>query len=70
MISHGYRDAADADGAGLIGTWGTYNGHPLPPVAIDHVLVDRRIGVRDVQVHGVPRSDHRAVLASLMVPRA
>lgn len=68
LISHGYRDAADADGAGLIGTWGPYTGHPLPPVTIDHVLVDRRIGVRDVQVHTVPDSDHRAVLASLVVP--
>jgi endonuclease/exonuclease/phosphatase (EEP) superfamily protein YafD len=68
LIARGYRDAADADGAGLIGTWGPYSGHPLPPVTIDHVLVDRRIGVRDVQVHGVPRSDHRAVLASLVVP--
>jgi endonuclease/exonuclease/phosphatase (EEP) superfamily protein YafD len=70
VISYGYRDAADADGAGLVGTWGPYNGRPLPPVAIDHVLADRRIGVRDVQVHDVPRSDHRAVLAYLVVPRA
>jgi endonuclease/exonuclease/phosphatase family metal-dependent hydrolase len=68
LVSHGYRDAADADGAGWIGTWGPYDGDPLPPVTIDHVLVDRRIGVRDVQVHGIPRSDHRAVLASLIVP--
>jgi endonuclease/exonuclease/phosphatase family metal-dependent hydrolase len=70
LISHGYRDAADADGAGLIGTWGPYDGDLIPPVTIDHVLVDRRIGVRDVQVHGLPRSDHRAVLASLIVPAA
>jgi endonuclease/exonuclease/phosphatase family metal-dependent hydrolase len=70
LISHGYRDAADADGAGLIGTWGPYDGDPIPPVTIDHVLVDRRIGVRDVQVHGLARSDHRAVLASLIVPAA
>jgi endonuclease/exonuclease/phosphatase family metal-dependent hydrolase len=68
LISRGYRDAADTDGAGLIGTWGPYSGHSLPPVTIDHVLVDDRIGVRDVQVHAVPRSDHRSVLASLVVP--
>ena len=68
VIARGYRDAADANGSGLVGTWGPYSGHPLPPVTIDHVLVDRRIGVRDVQVHDVPRSDHRAVLASLVVP--
>jgi endonuclease/exonuclease/phosphatase (EEP) superfamily protein YafD len=70
LISRGYRDAADTDGSGLIGTWGPYDGDPIPPVTIDHVLVDRRIGVRDVQVHGLPRSDHRAVLASLIVPTA
>jgi endonuclease/exonuclease/phosphatase (EEP) superfamily protein YafD len=70
LVSHGYRDAADADGAGLIGTWGPYDDDPIPPVTIDHVLVDRRIGVRDVQVHTVHRSDHRAVLASLIVPAA
>jgi endonuclease/exonuclease/phosphatase family metal-dependent hydrolase len=70
LISRGYRDAADADGSGLTGTWGPYDGDPLPPVTIDHVLVDRRIGVRDVQVHDVPRSDHRAVLATLVVPAA
>ncbi|HET6531545.1 MAG TPA: endonuclease/exonuclease/phosphatase family protein [Actinoplanes sp.] len=70
LIGRGYRDAADADGSGLIGTWGPYDGDPIPPVTIDHVLVDRRIGVRDVQVHGVPRADHRAVLAVLTVPAA
>jgi endonuclease/exonuclease/phosphatase family metal-dependent hydrolase len=70
LVARGYHDAADADGAGLIGTWGPYDGDPIPPVTIDHVLVDRRIGVRDVQVHGLPRSDHRAVLASLVLPAA
>ena len=33
-------------GAGLVGTWGPYDGDRIPPVTIDHVLVDRRIGVR------------------------
>jgi endonuclease/exonuclease/phosphatase (EEP) superfamily protein YafD len=67
LIGTGYRDAADVAGAGLIGTWGPYDGDPIPPVTIDHVLVDRRIGVRDVSVHDVPASDHRAVLASLVL---
>ncbi len=71
LIGRGYRDAAATDGAGLVGTWGAYGRGPsLPPVTIDHVLVDRRIGVRDVEVHGVPSSDHRSVLASLTVPAA
>jgi endonuclease/exonuclease/phosphatase family metal-dependent hydrolase len=70
LISHGYRDAADADGKGLLGTWGPYIGHPVPPVTIDHVLVDTRIGVRDVQVHRIARTDHRAIISSLSVPTA
>ncbi|MEV6629159.1 endonuclease/exonuclease/phosphatase family protein [Actinoplanes sp. NPDC051470] len=71
LIARGdYRDAAAATGEGLVGTWGPYGGAPLPPVTIDHVLVDKRIGVRDVRVHGVPRTDHRSVYASLTVPAA
>jgi endonuclease/exonuclease/phosphatase (EEP) superfamily protein YafD len=65
LIASGYRDAADAAGAGLTGTWGPYDGDRIPPVTIDHVLVDRRVGVRGVWVYPVPGSDHRAVLAEL-----
>jgi Endonuclease/Exonuclease/phosphatase family len=70
LVSRGYRDAADADGKGLLATWGPYVGHPIPPVTIDHVLVDTRIGVRDVQVRQIPKTDHRSVIASLTVPKA
>jgi endonuclease/exonuclease/phosphatase (EEP) superfamily protein YafD len=70
LIARGYRDAADATGQGLIGTWGPYHGEPIPPVTLDHVLADRRIGVREVQVHNVAGSDHRSVLATLEVPVA
>ncbi|MFI5833095.1 endonuclease/exonuclease/phosphatase family protein [Micromonospora sp. NPDC051300] len=70
LIATGYTDAADAVGAGLAGTWGPYDGDPIPPVTIDHVLVDRRIAVRDVDVRSVPRSDHRALLAELRLPAA
>ncbi|GAA0508469.1 endonuclease [Paractinoplanes deccanensis] len=70
LISGGYRDAADTVGKGLIATWGPYAGRPIPPVTLDHVLVDERVGVRDVQVHGVEGSDHRSVLAVLTVPAA
>jgi endonuclease/exonuclease/phosphatase (EEP) superfamily protein YafD len=70
LIASGYHDAADTVGKGLIGTWGPYDGDPIPPVTIDHVLTDRRIGIRDVSVHDVPRSDHRAVFAALTLPAA
>jgi endonuclease/exonuclease/phosphatase family metal-dependent hydrolase len=69
LIARGYRDAADAVGEGLSGTW-PYDGRPIPKVVIDHVLVDRRIGVRQVSVWAIPRSDHRAVLATVQVPAA
>ncbi|WP_434089803.1 endonuclease/exonuclease/phosphatase family protein [Micromonospora echinofusca] len=68
LLDTGYVDAADQAGAGLVGTWGPYDGDPIPSVVIDHVLVDRRIAVRAVTVHRVPGSDHRAVLAELRLP--
>jgi endonuclease/exonuclease/phosphatase (EEP) superfamily protein YafD len=68
LVDSGYRDAADATGAGLVGTWGPYDGDPIPPVTLDHVLADRRIGVREVAVHDLPGSDHRPVYAELVLP--
>ena len=65
LVERGYRDAAEAVGAGLKPTW---QGHSAPPVTIDHVLVPERCGVLGVSVHGLPRSDHRAVLAVLALP--
>jgi endonuclease/exonuclease/phosphatase (EEP) superfamily protein YafD len=70
LIRRGYRDAADATGKGLLATWGPVAGRPIPPVTLDHVLVDKRIGVRAVSVEPVRLSDHRAVLAELSVPRS
>lgn len=70
LIGTGYRDAADTVGEGLVGSWGPYDGDPIPPVTIDHVLVDERIGVRDVKVYPVAESDHRAVIAWVTVPAA
>ncbi|MEV4709918.1 endonuclease/exonuclease/phosphatase family protein [Micromonospora sp. NPDC049374] len=70
LLGTGYVDAAASVGAGLTGTWGPYDGDPIPPVVIDHVLVDRRIAVRDVTVHPLPGSDHRMVLAELRLPTA
>lgn len=70
LIGRGYRDAADATGAGLSPTW-PYYGHPgIPRITLDHVLVDRRIGVRELSVHQIPETDHRSVVAVLTVPAA
>jgi endonuclease/exonuclease/phosphatase (EEP) superfamily protein YafD len=67
LIGTGYRDAADATGKGLSPTWGPFGGK-IPLVTLDHVLVDKRIGVHEVHVHAVTGSDHRALIASLTVP--
>jgi endonuclease/exonuclease/phosphatase family metal-dependent hydrolase len=68
VLSNGYTDAADALGKGLIATWGPYDGSPIPPVTIDHVLVDQRIKVDDLAVHDQRFSDHRAIVATVTLP--
>lgn len=68
LIATGYRDAAASVGAGLTPTWGAYGRRKVPPVTLDRVLADRRVGVRGVSVHPLPDSDHRAVLVELVLP--
>ena len=67
VIATGYSDAAAQVGAGLHSTW-PVGRHIPPPVTIDHVLADERIGVRAVSVHTIPGTDHRAVFAELQLP--
>ncbi|WP_445151912.1 endonuclease/exonuclease/phosphatase family protein [Baekduia sp. Peel2402] len=64
----GYVDAADAVGKGYDTTWPAGRDFP-PEITIDHVLIDPRMRADDVSVHVVPRSDHRAVIARVRVPR-
>lgn len=68
LISSGYRDAGDVKGKGLTATWGPYDGDRIPPVTLDRVLADRRIGVHEVRVFDLLGSDHRPVLAVLKLP--
>lgn len=68
LIGSGYRDAADVLGRGFAGTWGPYDEDPIPPVTLDRVLADRRVGVKDFQVLELPGSDHRPVYAELVLP--
>ena len=67
LIARGYKDAADQVGVGLIPTWPANKRVP-PMITIDHVLVERRVGVKAVRVLDVPGTDHRAVNAELSVP--
>jgi endonuclease/exonuclease/phosphatase (EEP) superfamily protein YafD len=68
LLDTGYVDAAAEVGAGLKGTWPHGRRFP-PPVAIDHVLVDSRAGVKAFSVHAITGTDHRAVFAQLVLPR-
>jgi endonuclease/exonuclease/phosphatase family metal-dependent hydrolase len=40
----------------------------FPRLALDHVLVDPRIAVASVELVSVSGSDHRAVVAELVLP--
>ncbi len=65
VLSRGYVDAAEARGDGLIPTWPATM---VPFAPLDHVLVDRRVAVRDYRVLDVAGTDHRAVYAEVQLP--
>jgi endonuclease/exonuclease/phosphatase (EEP) superfamily protein YafD len=67
LLSHGYRDGADQAGAGITPT---YPGDMwIPPViAIDHVLT-RNCFATSVKTAALPGSDHRALVATVQIPR-
>jgi len=69
LIGTGYRDAADVVGAGFARTWPFDERWYIPAVTIDHVLVDRRIGVTGIHTYAMKNSDHRALFATLRLPR-
>ena len=62
-----YTDAAAEAGAGLSWTWPSAD-TMLPPVTIDHVLVDDALAVGSFTVEPVEGSDHRAVIAEFSGP--
>ena len=67
VLDRGYRDAGEAAGEGLEPTWP--NGREqTPPITIDHVLADQRLGIVDYDVLDQPGSDHRFVFARLALP--
>ena len=72
LLDTGYRDAASVVGQGMTPTWPYYGPRTglYPKITIDHVLADPRIGVTRVAVFPVPLTDHRAVLAELVLPPA
>jgi endonuclease/exonuclease/phosphatase (EEP) superfamily protein YafD len=66
VLGRGYADAADRAGKGLVLTWGISMFGP--PLTLDHVLVDKRVAVRRVDIYDLPGSDHRALFAELRLP--
>jgi endonuclease/exonuclease/phosphatase (EEP) superfamily protein YafD len=68
VLDRGYRDAAERAGVGLRPTWPA--GKTLLPtlITIDHVLADRRVRVISARSVAIPGSDHRGVLAELLLP--
>jgi endonuclease/exonuclease/phosphatase (EEP) superfamily protein YafD len=70
VVATGYRDAAEAEGRGLTPTWPFEGRSSLPPVTIDHILADERLGISDYEVRELPGSDHRAVVATLWLGSA
>lgn len=62
----GYANAIDQAGSGPIRTYNAQ--HPVPLIAIDHVLTRGAVAtdVRSVDIAG---SDHRAIIATVAIPR-
>jgi endonuclease/exonuclease/phosphatase (EEP) superfamily protein YafD len=67
LVGRGYRDAGEAAGEGLRPTFPRAY-HAIPPITIDHVLADRRLGVVEYRVEELAGSDHRSVFAELRLP--
>jgi len=68
VLRRGYLDAAWVTGRALAWTWRPLR-LPFPRLALDHVLVDPRIAVTSIAFVPVQGSDHRAVVADLVLPR-
>lgn len=68
VVDRGYRDAGSVAGEGLEPTWPVSGWSDVPPVTIDHVLLDRRLDVVDYAVQFLPGTDHRPVYALLALP--
>lgn len=67
LLDRGYVDAAEQVGKGLVPTWPNFRAIP-PVITIDHVVADRRMSVRRVEIADVPGTDHRGVFAELRLP--
>lgn len=67
LLDSGYRDAAEVLGKGLVSTWPSRLEVKLP-VTLDHVLAQEGISFARYDVEKIDGSDHRAVIAELILP--
>jgi len=68
ILDAGFHDAADQAGAGYTRTYPADRWFP-PLIAIDHVLARGGPVATDVRTVTIKRSDHRALLVSVALPR-
>lgn len=69
VLDRGWIDAAAARGVGLTPTFsGLAAGEPVPPVTIDHVLVDDQVAVSAVTTRRIAGTDHRLLLVDVQLP--
>lgn len=66
LIDHGYADAGEETGEGLLATWSSW---PTgPPLTIDHIIADTRCAISSYAVYDLPNSDHKAIMAEVILP--
>lgn len=66
LLDGGYRTAASQTGSGWSPTFPSF--HRIPPlVTIDHILT-RKAYVTSMRTVDIPRTDHRALLATIVAP--
>jgi endonuclease/exonuclease/phosphatase (EEP) superfamily protein YafD len=67
LLTNGYDDAAEQAGSGRDLTYPSNRRFP-PLIGIDHVLTRNATAVTTETIE-VPDTDHRALLATVMVPK-
>jgi endonuclease/exonuclease/phosphatase (EEP) superfamily protein YafD len=68
LLRDGYRDAAEQSGAGIEPTFPA-NARVPPFIAIDHILT-RNCTATSLRAMKIPGSDHRGLVATVMIPRS
>lgn len=65
ILDRGFTDGVRAAGEGMVFTWPIDKG-PFALVALDHILLDRGLDLRNVAYIDVAGTDHRGVLATVL----